>query len=105
MWELINSLAKNKIKHSCAPSKLETNMGISSDVQLICETFNEFFSTIGAKLALKIQNSSSQVILNTNHYTEKLSDLEPCTRDEVSQIIKNRNSNTSTGIDSIIPKA
>ncbi|CAK1585636.1 unnamed protein product [Parnassius mnemosyne] len=111
MWDLINTLAVNKIKNGCAVPKLSTISGIISDGCKVCETFNNYFLTIGTELANNIHpkyhTSSVHTLMYKNTYQHNitLSELEPCSVKEVLKIINNINNHTSTGIDGISPKA
>ncbi|CAH2107280.1 unnamed protein product [Euphydryas editha] len=112
MWEVINSLVSNKTKEICTPPKLKLDSGITiTEDNLICESFNLFFSSIGAELANKIPNKyhihTGNTLMYKHDYTHviTLDEIKPCTRDEVSKIIQNLNNNTSTGIDKVTTKA
>lgn len=110
MWNLINTLSKNKMKNSCAPSKIKTELGIMTNEKSICEAFNLFFSSIGSKLAAQITASPGTPTSIFNNFSSlsnnnQLSILEPCTKNEVLKIINNLNSNTSAGIDGINTKS
>ncbi|KAL0810530.1 hypothetical protein ABMA28_010651 [Loxostege sticticalis] len=111
LWQLINNLAMNKIKTSCALPRLMSDSGLITDGTKICNLCNSFFSSIGAELADKISyeyhldtsnilmydhNSSHDIILN---------ELKPCDVDELNKIIADLDTNTSTGLDGISPKA
>ncbi|CAH0731386.1 unnamed protein product, partial [Brenthis ino] len=62
MWRLINDLATNKIKdQSSAPPKLIVNNVLITDPVIICDTFNEYFSTIGTTLANGISDPFEQL--------------------------------------------
>ncbi|CAH2208031.1 jg196, partial [Pararge aegeria aegeria] len=51
MWDLLNSLANNKTKEIAKPAKLKKGDLEVKDGNNICEYFNDFFSTVGLKLA------------------------------------------------------
>lgn len=110
MWETINNLAKNKIKDNCAPPKLIINTGQITEGNAICQHFNDFFIRVGQDLAHKIPNKYHTNTGNTLMYDSEhthdiiLNKFTPCTTSEVSKIIDNLNSNTSTGLDGISTK-
>lgn len=108
MWNLINNLASNKIKQICAPSKLIVDSIEITDAKLIAENFNKYFSSIGKQLADQIpriyHDNYTNALPETN-YNSKLETLTPCSPDEIIKIIKNLDSNASTGIDGISTKA
>lgn len=111
MWEIINSLALNKNKDSCAPPKLMSSSRLITEGTEICNLFNSFFTSIGMELANKIPynyhiNSGNSLMYEHNSKHEiTLNDFSPCHTHEVSQIIHNLNNNTSTGLDGISTKA
>lgn len=110
-WELINNLGLNKIKDSVTPPKLMSSSGIITEGNLICDLFNQFFSTIGVDLANKIPktyhtNTGNTLMYEHNHtHNQQLTVLTPCTTTEISKIIDELDSNTSTGLDGISTKA
>lgn len=57
IWNLINTLTSNKIKHVCAPSKIICNNETITDIDEICAHFNQFFSSVGSELANLIPQS------------------------------------------------
>lgn len=112
MWQLINRLSNNKTDLADPGHlKINTSKGQISDTQEVCEYFNRFFATIGTELANKIPQKYHKNLTQTltynkpkNNYHE-LSNLKPTTADEVLKIIKNLNSNTSSGLDGIGTKS
>ncbi|KAI5633705.1 endonuclease-reverse transcriptase domain-containing protein [Phthorimaea operculella] len=94
MWNLIGYLSNNKLKTSPAPPKLIIGSDIVNDPTDICNAFNLYFSTIGAQLARNIPQSNPQKSRIKNY--PSLSTLPPTTVDEVSKIIDNLDSNSST---------
>ncbi|CAH2105558.1 unnamed protein product [Euphydryas editha] len=99
MWKTINSLALNKSKESCAPLKLILDSGPVTEGNAVCSCFNDFFSSIGLELASKIMYDCNY------RHDIMLKELAPYSSEEVSNIIDNLDSNTSTGIDGISTKA
>lgn len=109
IWNLINTLANNKIKLDIDPPKLIINDNTITDGNDICEKFNNFFSSIGVELANKIAKHNHSDTFNTMTYSDKkpkhtLTNFDPCTLDEISKIINSLDSNCSTGIDGINTK-
>lgn len=110
MWTLISSLAHNKIQTSNVPTKLIVNSVVITNCTEICETFNNFFSTIGSTLANKIDVSlhctnTNNTIQNITQSYHKLSKFKPCTLNEINKIIDSLDNNTSSGIDEINTKS
>lgn len=111
MWRLINDLSNNKVKSNSAPTKLETHLGPITDLKEICQYFNKFFANIGSVLANNIPQSFH--IVTEAHVdncgkpstARELLDFNPATVEEVSKIIDNLNSNTSSGLDGMSSKA
>ncbi|XP_045453918.1 uncharacterized protein LOC123663272 [Melitaea cinxia] len=108
MWNLISSLSNNKVKNCNVPSKLVINGDIITDCTEICNTFNNFFSTIGSVLVNCIpthyHNPNTHLFTQQNTSTTLLNRFKPCTSLEVLKIINNLDSNSSSGIDQINTK-
>lgn len=111
MWELINSLAVNRIKNSIAPPKLISGSSPITDGTAICDLFNSYFSSIGADLAnqipLKYHTDTSKILMygNSHKHDLALTTFRPCSKDEINKIIDALNTNTSTGLDGFSTKA
>lgn len=112
MWQLINRLSNNKTEMTDLGNiKINTSNGEISDTQEICEYFNRFFATIGTELANKIpqkyHNNLTQTLTHNKpkNNSHELSELKPTSADEVIKLIKNLNSNTSSGLDGISTKS
>lgn len=105
MWSLINTLCYNKTTVT-APVKLQTETGVITSVQEICEYFNEFFSTIGKNLANEIPSiyHRHNVFIGAKSIKSTLTQLTPTSKTELCKIIDNFNCNTSCGIDGISTK-
>lgn len=108
MWQLITSLSTNKTKNCTPPSQLQTDSNCLTNLTDICNCFNSFFVNIGAVLAKQIppfyhDNATYKQLYNKNIDLKpmELSQFAPVTIDEVSKIIDNLNSNTTTGLDGI----
>jgi hypothetical protein len=95
------------VKERILPSKLENQCGrlLTEEVD-ICESFNQFFVSVGSTLAASITkpcfNNSCEGVAGFG--SQGLSNLSLATKDEVSKIIDRLNSNTGAGIDGINPK-
>ncbi|CAH2087332.1 unnamed protein product [Euphydryas editha] len=105
MWNLISSLSNNKVKNCNVPSKLVINDNTITDCTEICNSFNNFFSTIGSVLVNCIpthyHNPNTYPFTQYNTSTTLLKKFKPCTSSEVSKIIDNLDNNSSSGIDQI----
>lgn len=107
MWNLINQLSCNKIRHNNTSFKLLIKSELITDEQKVCDHFNDFFSNIGSLLAKQIQDKyhSNITTPNKNQCTgTRLSYLRQTTIDEINKIIDNLKSNSSAGIDGISAK-
>lgn len=111
MWNLVNTLANNKIKQNCAPSKLLVDSKYITDPNEICQIFNKYFATIGPVLAKDIpksfhdDHSHALPKLPSDISLPPLSTFDPCSAHEVEKIISNLDQNCSTGLDGISTKA
>ncbi|KAH9635671.1 hypothetical protein HF086_001462 [Spodoptera exigua] len=87
-WELINTLARNKVKDNCAPSKLIIGSNVITEGISICDAFNEYFSSIGSLLANQIDvkyhaNTVNTLMYKSDHkHTTTLDEFAPCTVQE-----------------------
>lgn len=107
LWSLINTLSINKAKISRAPPVLKLSTGEVSDPKQICEVFNDFFSSIGSKLANEIlpkYHLTSVFSMPSFNHNSKLDKFTPCTKDEVVKIIADLNVHSSSGIDEVTTK-
>lgn len=111
-WEVINSLALNKVKDKCAPPKLRMDSGlVITEGDAICDAFNSFFSTVGPRLAGDIParyhlHTDNTLMCDPNYTQETVFDeFEPCVSDEICTIIDDLDANTATGLDGISTKA
>ncbi|CAG4929486.1 unnamed protein product [Parnassius apollo] len=108
LWNLLNTLTNNKFKQRCAPPKLIVNSIEVTDPHEICNIFNNFFATIGPYLADEIP---IQFHVNYTHALPKpllqnlqMNSLEPCTEEEILNIINKLDSNSSVGLDGVSTK-
>ncbi|CAF4942058.1 unnamed protein product [Pieris macdunnoughi] len=106
MWSLINKLASNKLNKDCTPSKLIIDTKELTQTTDICAAFNTYFSTIGLKLANEIptQFHINFTLALPQSLNSELSNFNPCTTLEITNIIKTLNTNCSSGIDGINTK-
>ena len=71
----------------------------------ISNTFNEFFTTVGAKLAANYPNNTShRNYLPSNEYNEHGMFLTPAKDKELLDILQSLDKKKSAGIDDIVPK-
>jgi hypothetical protein len=111
MWELLNSLARNKVQEDLDVPKLVIDGQPIAEGNQVCEIFDTFFSTVGRNLADKIpiiyHSSTYNIFMYDSDYAHStiLPQFEPCNEEEVSKIIDSLDSNSSTGIDGISTKA
>lgn len=101
MWRLVNDLANNKIKdESSAPPKLIVNNVLITELVIICDTFNEYFSMIGTTLdnaiSSNFHNNFSYFLPCIDNLYNELPIFEPCTTDDIYNIINELDSNSST---------
>lgn len=101
IWKNINTiLGKTK---STQKLTLSVNGDSTSDSKIICETFNEYFSSVGPKLAEKITptngNASRHIEPNANSIF-----LQPSSANEVILLINDLKMNKSPGPDKIPAK-
>ncbi|KOB75078.1 putative tick transposon [Operophtera brumata] len=110
MWNLINTLAANKIKTTCAPPKIISDSQVITDGTKVCEIFNVFFSSVGTQLANDIHVKYHQNPGNTLMYRDgyihdsTLTQFKPCTEVEITKIIDNLKTNSSTVVYQDCPK-
>ncbi|CAH2207953.1 jg27941, partial [Pararge aegeria aegeria] len=109
MWNLLNSLSNNKIKEICSPTKLNIVNDTITNPQRICESFNNYFSTVGSTLAnsipIKYHQNETYTLPNQRCSDAGLSQMSPVTLTEVSKLIDDLNTNTALGIDGVSSKA
>lgn len=109
MWNLVNTLAVNKIQQNCAPPTLIFDSREIKDPYKICDTFNEYFSSIGQHLASLIpknfhdQRKEALPLPNVSQRLQMAS-LKPCSEQEILNIISHLDSNCSVGLDGINTK-
>ena len=103
MWKTINSLLHNKTADINSPPKnIKINDKICDNQLTMAEHFNNFFCTIGKRLAEKMENNSSQSV--TRYLTNRVSSsifLEPVDERELISIINLLPLKKSVGHDNI----
>lgn len=108
MWDLLNSLSANKLKSTTLTNKLQTDQGLITGENKICEYFNTFFCNIGVNLANKIPNKHYYSLPRAEHSSRPIKTLcrfEPTNKAEVAKIIDSLNCNVSSGCDQISVKS
>ena len=97
-WKVINNIInRNKSKSRITKLKLDDNREITNNKE-IAEVFNEYFCSIAEKLKATIDNPLIPAHLATSNSsaTENCIILEPCSGNEIFDIIKGlKNSTTS----------
>ena len=106
-WRTINeTLGKHK-KENRLPTTFTHNDVKLTDPDIIANTFNEYFATIGSSLAVTINDNESH-ISNYKHYLENPATvnckLEKVNENDVIKIIDKMENKTSSGYDSISNK-
>ncbi|CAH2109003.1 unnamed protein product [Euphydryas editha] len=108
VWSLINTLSRNVVRSSCVPPKLKHSTGYIIEPNQVCESFNNFFSTVGLELAKNIpfrcHNDNIYIDSHNSNPESKLEKFRPCTEDEIVKIIDKLDCKTSAGIDNITTK-
>ncbi len=106
MWNLFGSVINpQKIrKDNNIKELIMNNIKVNGD-QEIADTFNEFFSTVGSKLANKFQNKNSHTYQNfLKHPIQQSFFLSPTDTDETLKEINKLNHKKSVGHDNISAK-
>ena len=103
LWQLINRIIKKENNKSHVIESIRTSETLKTDPHSITTTFNEFFSSIGERYANQhkcTQQESNILLQNITHNTHSLF-LEPCTPNEIKNIIRDLPYKTSSGYDNI----
>ena len=102
-WNVLNKLINKSADHSPPCSSFTVNGSPCSDGKLITENFNNFFTSIGSKLA-------SNIPVSTNHFSTYMPKLKNdkstfalylTTPEEIICIVNSLKSNDSFGVDEI----
>ena len=103
MWKTINSLLyKKSADANSPPNNIKINSKICDNQLAIAEHFNNFFCTIGKRLAEKMESNSSQSV--TRYLTDRVSSsifLEPVDEREIISTINLLPMKKSVGHDNI----
>ena len=103
LWHLINRIIGKENNKSHVIESIRTSGVLKTDPHSITSTFNEFFSTIGEKYANKHKSThqeSNTLVQQISHNNKSLF-LEPCTPNEIKNIIRDLPYKTSSGFDNI----
>ena len=105
MWDIFGSVINpKKMKQSSKINSLEINNKKITDDQEIANTINNFFSTIGPKLAEKHKTNPNS---HTKYLTNRINNtmyLFPTDQLEITNLIMNLNKKKPGGSDNISPK-
>lgn len=106
MWSLIADLTHNNNKNQSLPERLAVDLRTITDTKEICESFNNYFSSIGIKLANDIPSKyhNHEAVLRSPTVTSQLNVISHTTADEINKIIDSLDPNCSCGIDGITTK-
>ena len=100
-WTVLKNVINKSIKRKSPNGNFEHNGVSINDPDLICKTFNEFFTNIGHNLASKIP----KVDVNPLHYIKgeyyNSMFVEPTTPEEICELIKKEKINKASGFDDI----
>ena len=101
-WKVLNSIIQRKRSNNCQTS-FKLGDTVIDDPQIICETFNDYFSNIGITLANKIPTSDFQpTTFMESQTTAKSIYFDPTTQEEIEDIIHSLKT-SSAGFDDIDP--
>lgn len=109
MWRLINEAANRKRKDKTIISELNIDGKVTNDMTTMCDSINNYFSTVGADLASKHLN---QIKLNEEQLSEKIDSvnidrtfyLRPTNEIEIIKTINTLKNKDSSGYDGITSK-
>ena len=102
-WRIINSFIKEK---SRVLNQVEINCKgeLSSDNNIIADSFNDFFVNVGSSLASKIQSTDIDFKEYLPNASVKSVFLSPTDEHEICQIVNTFKENKAPGIDEFSPK-
>jgi exonuclease III len=104
-WKNVNSFIKKTNDRSSTPDIIKSsNVSYTTPADIV-HGFNNYFTNIGCTLASqipKVNVEPSHCMPNVNFSSSFV--LFPCDKDEISSIIRNFKSKTSSGHDGISPK-
>ena len=103
LWQLINRMIKKENNKNQLIECIRVGPTLKYDPYNITNTFCEFFSTIGAKYAEKLESTPEEI----QEYLNKIDNntnslfLHPCTDNEINTLIQELPQKTSSGFDNI----
>ena len=105
-WQTINNILNLNQNNLIENIGLNINDDYITDPKRIVDAFNNYFVNVGQELASKIKDAN----LDFDYYLKKRDSnmnsiyINPCTPDEIVNIIKELKNKTSVGIDNISNK-
>ena len=103
-WRIINSFIKEKSRSALNQVEINCKGKLSSDSNVIADSFNEFFVNIGSSLASKIQSTDTDFKEYLPNASVKSMFLSPTDEHEICQIVNTFKGNKAPGIDEFSPK-
>ena len=104
LWKIYNNLmGRNKVNTNNAVNKIKLNGKVVSGAHNIANAFNEYFSTVGSKLADSYPHNDNYCKYLTSSSSNSIF-LSPITEQELIQEISKLPLNKSPGIDQIPSK-
>ena len=94
----------NKKKSTTTPDYFIFNDRIITDKKHISELFNDYFVNIGKTLSKKVPQAKQSAISYLKQSCNKTLFLRPTTTNELTCIIKDLKTNSSSGWDEISPR-
>jgi hypothetical protein len=98
MWSIINERTNKKMKCEKYNVKLQINDKLISEPELVANTFNDFFASIGEN-----RNANATLGRPVLHPSENTMFLAPVNYHEVHKLIKNLKNKNSHGVDELPP--
>ncbi len=102
IWEIINDFVNRRKKKSLTIDSLATEQGKIMGKKEMAEQFNEYFSTIGSKLASSFNAMPDDLELPASKVTQM--EFEKVTSSDIREIVNSMENKTSTGIDEVSNK-
>ena len=105
-WTVINSLL-GKNNKSNNVSELSVNENVISDSKDLAEAFNDYFITIGPKLAAEYDNDScdnNETAINSTSHSRARFEFSPILVDSVASTLNGLKASKATGLDKIPAK-
>ena len=105
IWKTINTICSYKSQNShTSIDHLTTDQGIITVDRDIASAFNDYFASVGANLASKIDRTSNCFQDYLPHPTLNSFFVEPTTENEIFNTIMSLNKSSSTGSDGVISR-